>query len=76
MTEQEAYAMGWHASQRDLKNEDVLVAGPDGPIKAAWTIIDNDAPAEILEDENLLAAWRRGFDEGCRANFDRAFPPD
>jgi hypothetical protein len=52
MTEQEAFAAGWHASQ------------------------SSDPPMEIREDEQLMAAWFRGLDEGCQARFDEAYSPD
>jgi hypothetical protein len=71
MTEQEAYALGWHASQRDLKNEDVSVNGK----KETWAVLDGECPLEILEDNDLHAAWTRGHDEGCVAIFDRAVSP-
>jgi hypothetical protein len=67
MTEDAAYALGWHASQRDVKNEDVWTDG----IKETLTFLDNDCPPEIRDDDFLHAAWQRGYDEGCQANFDR-----
>ena len=70
MTAKEAYALGWHTSQRGLKNEDVLLDG----VKETRTVLDNECPPEILDDDLLYAAWKRGYDEGCQANFDRKYP--
>lgn len=75
MTEQEAFASGWHASRKAFSNEDLWVQGPDGPMKETHTYLRSDTPVEILEDEQLLAAWTRGYDEGIQAQFDEAYPP-
>src|ERR1022692_4507103 len=75
MTEQEAFAAGWHASREGFSNEDLWVQGPDGPMKETHTYLRSDTPVEILEDEQLLAAWTRGYDEGIQAQFDEAYPP-
>jgi hypothetical protein len=76
MTEQEAFAAGWHASRCGLGNEDVWIRGPDGPVKETHTFLGSETLVEVLEDEQLLAAWNRDFEEGCQAQFDEAHPPD
>ena len=73
MTNDEAYAAGWHAAWNTaVVNEDVWVDG----IKETQPLLNNDRPAEIKEDEALLAAWQRGFDEGRQARFDERYPPE
>jgi hypothetical protein len=44
-------------------------------MKETHTFLRSDTPVEILEDEQLLAAWTRGYDEGIQAQFDEAYPP-
>jgi len=75
MTEQEAYAAGYHASREGIKHQDVWMEGPDGPVKETQGYLPR-MPFEIRDDEMLSAAWFRGFDEGKRAQFDQAFPPE
>jgi hypothetical protein len=76
MTEQEAFAAGWHTSRRDLINEDVWVEGSGGPVKETQAFVDSDPPMEIREDEQLMATWSRGLDEVSQAQFDERSWPD
>ena len=68
MTQDEAFAAGWHAAHEGIKHEDVWVMGPDGSrVKETHAFVGGLAPREILDDDELMAAWQRGFDEGCQA---------
>ena len=68
MTQDEAFAAEWHAAHEGIKHEG-LGNGPrlGAASEETHAFVGGLAPREILDDDELMAAWQRGFDEGCQA---------